>query len=235
MKIRFSSQRIFRTHLTVIAALVCAHLIVHIGRLVTGTRTFYGLEPIFGLNFENNVPTLFSAVAMIAAAGLLSVTAQREQKASGRYARHWRLLSALFVFLAIDESISLHERLNAPTHHLLGTAGRFTFAWVIPYGLITVALALSLIPFLRELESRTRRDLITSGAVYVGGALIVELLGGLIWEAKGRASRAYFLEITIEESLEMLGIALFVRAIIAHNERRLTSTLALPRASESSR
>ena len=55
-----------------------------------------------------------------------------------------------------------------------------------------------------------------AGAIYIGGAIGMEMLGGYFVEVYGQKSFVYFLISTIEEFLEMFGIAVFIYALLSY-------------------
>lgn len=170
------------------------------------------LPMFFDLGREGNLPTLFGGALLLGAAALLAVAA-RGERAAGRPAAAWSALSGIFVFLAFDEWLSFHEALIKPIKILLSLEGPLRFAWVLPYGLFTGAVGVSCLGLLRRLPARTRNLFVAAGAIYVGGALGCELIGGIIEQRLGRESAAWALEVLVEESLEMGGAVLFLYAI----------------------
>jgi hypothetical protein len=58
-----------------------------------------------------------------------------------------------------------------------------------------------------------------SGAFYVGGALGMEMVGGLLVEQYGFADWRYIVAVHVEESLEMFGASLFLVGLIHHSRR----------------
>ncbi|MDV2991298.1 MAG: hypothetical protein N4J56_000952 [Chroococcidiopsis sp. SAG 2025] len=88
-------------------------------------------------------------------------------------------LSVIFLFLAIDEFASLHEKLIEPIHSKLNTSG-FYFAWVIPGAAFTFVCLLIFTRFLGHLPTQTRRLFLLAGSLYVGGTLGMEMIGGTI-------------------------------------------------------
>jgi hypothetical protein len=219
VNIALRSASIFRVHLWLIALLVGLHGAARVARRVKSDPNALGLWPMFNLNAENNVPALFASMTMLAVAGLLFATSRATPSAGQSSKGGWITLGCAFVFLAIDEAVGLHERLNRPVRAALGVDGALHFAWVIPYALLTLVLVAGLARFLLALDSRTRRNFFVAGAVYLTGAIVLEMVGARIWVAEGPLTRAYFVGTTCEETLEMLGIALFTRAILAHHER----------------
>ena len=89
-----------RLFLTVAASLWIVHILLHLGAVATGNDRLFGLVFFFGLGAEQNVPTLYSSVALLVVAGLLFVIA-RHSRTDRVY---WWVLCMAFVFLAIDET-----------------------------------------------------------------------------------------------------------------------------------
>lgn len=220
MEVRLESARVFRAHLAAIAGLVFAHLSVVALRGVTGHPNAMGLVPLFDLNAENNVPTLFSGLGMLVGAVLLWLTGAAARRAGDPGAGVWKGLGLLFVALSLDESLALHERLSTPLRAVLHVGGAFHFAWVIPYFAGVVVLTIVLRRFIVGLEGPLRRDLFVAAGVFLSGALVLELLGSWISSTLGRRTPLYVVEVTVEETLEMVGIALLVRALLGYHERR---------------
>jgi hypothetical protein len=73
---------------------------------------------------------------------------------------------------------------------------------------------LAYLSFLARLPARTRRLLLTAGAVYVGGALGVESISGWQAAAHGEHNLGYHLIVTLEELCEMMGVVLFIYALL---------------------
>ena len=55
--------------------------------------------------------------------------------------------------------------------------------------------------------------MVLSGALYVGGAAGVELVGAAVYSAEGFDTLRYTLAVTVEEAMEMLGAVLFLSVV----------------------
>jgi len=196
-----------------VAFLLAAHLTVIFIKVLTGHDEMLGLTPLFDLGAEKNIPTLYSSCSMIISSLLLWVIALKHKKDGLPYF-YWVVLAGLFLFLAVDETASIHERLMDPLRVSLHTSGLFYFAWIIPYGLALTLFVGSYIPFLLRLPKKTMFLFVASGATYVAGAIGFEMLGGKEAEAQGFQSNMFFLFVTFEETLEMLGIVLFIYTLL---------------------
>lgn len=141
---------------------------------------------VLDVNRERNVPTAWS-VALLLAGAWAAARLAREQ------VRGWWLLAALLLARAADEA--LH------------------FAWVVPGALASAVAALLLLRSLHGVPALVRRRLAVAAVVYLGGALLVEALSGLVLDTVGR-SLVYALCNGLEEGLEMTGACLLLGALL---------------------
>lgn len=168
------------------------------------------LRPI-ALDMEQCLAAWYSSALMLVASMLLYLAG-----ASARGGRAgWYGLAAIFLLMSVDETISGHEILVEPMRGLVDAGGVFHFAWVIP-GLVFVACAgLLFIPFLLALPRRTAAGFVLAGALFVGGALGMEMVGGLLVTTEGFTAR-YMAAAILEESLEMIGLTVFLFTLADH-------------------
>ena len=223
MNMELSPKSVFYSLLLVILLLFLAHM-----GSVAATLCFGNVIEIVDFGCEHNIPTLYSSCTLVASSGLLLGMALLHKRNGSAYFL-WIGLAVVFLFLSVDEIASIHERLAIPVRKSLGTSGLLFYAWVIPYGVgLTVFLGLYT-PFLISLPRRTAFLFILSGAIYVSGAIGLEMLGGKQADLLGGSWHAvtqdafYVLLSTCEELCEMLGIAVFVYAILSHMTREFDS------------
>ncbi|MGV8893577.1 MAG: hypothetical protein ACOH2K_11685 [Burkholderiaceae bacterium] len=185
---------------------------------LTGHEQVYGLVRLFNVDTELNLPTFFSMFILVFAALLLAVIAMLEKKRMATYAFHWAVLAFGFLFMAMDETASLHEMLVEPTRKLLGddNLGAFYFAWVVPGIVIVLVLALYFLKFLLHLPAKTRFIFLMAAIIYLGGAIGLELIGGRYAELHGTHNLTYNIFATIEESLELAGVIIFIWALLMY-------------------
>jgi hypothetical protein len=171
--------------------------------------------PYLSLDQEQSLATWVS-VALFGATGLfmfLGASGDRARGAGGRFG--WGLLGGLFFFFALDEGMSLHETLNQLGTQLVPSGGIFAFGWVV-FGLVVVAIAgLVFLPFLHRLPRATSLRLVLAGVIYVSGALGLEMIGGYAVETYGRGLASEMVA-DLEETLEMVGLWLALRAVLLH-------------------
>jgi hypothetical protein len=150
---------------------------------------------------EGNPPTFFSASLLIMA-GCLCV-------------RLWLPLGIVLILMAVDEVAQVHEAAPAVVMDALetvlglsGTSARLVAAAATL--VVAVAFLLGVRPWYRSLPAHTRLLVAASTAIYISGALGLELLARLL--DPGDEGVSLWLS-PVEELLEMGGVALFIYAL----------------------
>ncbi len=198
--------------------LVLANGIVLYSRYRLGNDYLGGFVPMFDLDMEKNVPTLFETFLILFNAMLLATIGFAHRRA-GTPSRLWLLLAGVFVFLATDEFVAIHEHLNRPLRAMFGASGPLFFAWVIPYALLVFLLGCAYLKFVLNLPPKPRWLLIVSFICYVTGAMGFEMIGGWYFQLHGvQKDLLYGFMSTGEETLEMLGMMLFSYTLLTYVE-----------------
>jgi hypothetical protein len=167
----------------------------------------------FNFDEEANLPSLYSSLALGFCAYLLSLVATIKKKVKGKYARQWKALSFIFLYLAVDEMCSIHELLIPILRGAMHTSGLLYFPWVIPAFFLVIIFLIVFRKFILALPNKTKIQFILAGIVYVFGALGMELIGGYIADNYGY-NTVYGIASTIEELLEMFGVVIFINALL---------------------
>ncbi|MEG4203587.1 hypothetical protein QUA20_06630 [Microcoleus sp. Pol7_A1] len=170
----------------------------------------------FNVDYEGNIPTFYSFLALLFSSVLLGVIAYAKNLDSCRYKHHWKILSFIFLYLSLDEVSQLHEKLVNPMRSLINATGFLYFSWVVPIGFLVAIFLLSYSKFLFHLPVSTRKLFVAASALYIGGAIGVEMLGGYIVYTAGPGTLSYVILTTLEESFEMVGIVVFIHALISY-------------------
>lgn len=126
----------------------------------------------------------------------------------------WIGLSALFTYASIDEAIMVHEMMDRPVREFLGTSGFLAIAWIIPGSVIALLIGIGYVTFLWSLTLRIAGLFLAGGVVFLCGAILMEIPGGYFYEKYGFASWHYIASYAVEETLEMLGIIIFLYGLI---------------------
>jgi hypothetical protein len=219
-KLTIHAPSVIRTNLRLITGLFIANCLTMISMYGFQRGRLYGLVPLFNVNREYNLPTFYSALNLIFVSILLAIIAIAHHRQHQPY-RYWGILATIFGFLSIDEIISIHERFTEPISTYFPGTAISPVAWVVPYSIAIIILLTSSIKFLRQLPRSTRRQIYLAAAVFLLGAIGCELLMGIHIAVTQTESWLYGLLYTTEELCEMLGILIFIHALLTYISRHL--------------
>lgn len=167
----------------------------------------------FYMNLERNVPALYSSIILLISSFLLYVISIKMKITEDNFNKHWKYLSIIFLIMSIDETASIHERLIQPIRELFNLNGFFYFSWVIVGLAVVFVIGLIYLNFLFKLPHKIRNQFIIAFILYIGGAIGVELPEGYYYEIHGE-NITFSLMVTLEESLEMFGIIVFINVLL---------------------
>jgi len=95
----------------------------------------FGLVDLFDFAIEGNIPTLYSAVAILFCSALLMlITPTNWYKPDGKHF-YWLGLTVLFLFHAIDKGVAIHEVVGSYFERYLYAEGFLHIMWVVPCGI----------------------------------------------------------------------------------------------------
>ncbi len=222
-KLPISPKKIAMVFLAIVIFLVMANIVGQYYKdAFAGNEIVLKIIRKFNLDLEkNNVPTWYqSSTLLLSSFLLLIVTLVRREKKDSDF-RYWGVLSAIFLYLSLDEAVSIHEQLTMPLRTTFDLGGFFYLSWVIPAGIFLVIFFFVFLKFLLRLPSETRFLMITAGMIFVFGAVGVEMLGGeYLYLTNDLPTRVndfrYALLTTVEETLEMLGIVIFIYTLLSY-------------------
>jgi hypothetical protein len=216
MTARFTVSRFFRLHLAAILALGLLNLFVLAGD-ARGSHLLFGYSPLFRLSAEGNIPNLFSALglaaAALAAARLTQAGALREGERRG-----WIVLAAVLALMALDEAAQVHEAMNAIGRRFRAS-GPFYYIGAFPYLLVAAALALLLFRFWLEQSSRVKRGIAIGGLCYLSAAIGMEVMENILIDRGTSTFDARMAALfAVEELGEMFAAALLLRTFLVRFE-----------------
>jgi hypothetical protein len=171
----------------------------------------------FDFNGESNIPAFFSSIILLIAGGLLLlIHTQQKNYTESKPTRHWLILGWIFMFMAVDENVQIHEHIADFVRPQLGNdlSGLLHWAWVVPYAILTLAVVAYFIGFVLRLPPYTRNLIIVAGALFVTGALGLELVEGYLYKRYGIDHLYNRILYCIEELMEMTGVVLFIYALL---------------------
>ncbi len=215
IKFNLVPQKVYLWFVRVFLFLLLANVTVIVASFYSSQGDIAKLRYLFDFDFERNVPTIFSCLTLLFSSVLLTFITALHKKRQTSYSA-WLGLAIIFLFLSIDEILSIHEAIGAQLRDRLHTTGIWYNAWYIPYGIALIMFVATYAKFLLHLPQQTIIFFVGSGAMYVAGAVGFDALGGKHQELYGWQNMRYSLMSTCEESLEMLGVIIFVYGLLTY-------------------
>jgi hypothetical protein len=222
-KIIINPARVVKRMFIIVSFLLIMHLIsLFLNSTLQKQHLTEFFESHFNLAHEMSFPNFFSACLLLTASALLFyIPRVRTAKKKLKNKLYWIILGCLFLFLSLDEATQIHEELMVTVKERIfnrtgfdDLSGYLYMPWVIPYLLLVLVVGISFLKFLVHLEKRTRNLFIISGAVYITGALCLEMVEGHFAKYYGIDSAGYLFCVTVEEIMEMSGIIIFIYSLL---------------------
>lgn len=193
--------------------LVTLHVVLLLFNNEFNASTHVGVTALFNLNEEVSIPTWYSQSILLVSAVLLLLIGVM----SDSFKKYWLGLAAIFTYISIDEGASIHELTATPIKNLLNIdSGLFYYSWVILFGGIFMLICFVYLRFYMSLPRKTKLHLIVSAAVFIGGAIGLEMVGGAIAATSGESGTVYGFVVAGEELMEMLGVAIFIYTLLEY-------------------
>jgi len=141
------------------------------------------------------------------------------------------VLAGSALLLSVDEGAMLHETFNEIGVRLTDALGGYN-AWLVPGVLVVLVAGVLLLRVARGIHPWLRRRLLLAGALFLAGALGMEVAGAAFalssdapnpWE-----TGTYHALVAVEEGLEAAGALVALRAVLATLDVRVgTSGLSI--------
>ncbi len=191
---------------------------------ITSRYTFQTyVTGMFYFDGERNVPTYFSTLNLLFSAILLfTISKYVKNSEEPEYFRKWYLLGCVFIWLALDELFVLHEISAKPMRSILQSVlqrddiGVLHFAWFVPYFLVALFVGAYFFKFILSLPRKTMLSFFLAGVLFISGAVGMEMVSGLV--VSYNMLSIYKLITTFEETLEMMGVILFIHSLVRYME-----------------
>ena len=213
--LNIGSSKIVSMLLAIITVLVLASVITQAIRFLLLESEVHRFSR-FNLDVEGNIPTYFSTMILIFSAILLGTIALIKKKESDPYAVHWTVLCSIFFVMSIDEAAAIHEMSIEPLRSLLDLGGFFYYTWIIAGAIFFIIVVFLFYKFWLHLPYRIRVLFALAALCYVSGAIGFEGISGFYKDVNKVIDFTYVLITTIEETLELIGIVLFIYALLRH-------------------
>lgn len=205
-------------------------LILIDGALIAAHFTLRQSLGFFDLDKEGSLKAVFSGFQLLTsgvAAGWIAVMSSR-LRASRPFVWLWSVLSALFVYLAFDDMMMIHERVGFVLNRWTGLHGTYeSFNWLLyftPLILIGICAYLLAVRALFLIDVKTRIFAVCGVAGLVL-TILAEAGGGALLKAGNIP--LYHLSIIFEESLLLIGETFFLAALLMAAHSLFLRTFAL--------
>ncbi|HEY9771525.1 MAG TPA: hypothetical protein V6C71_24025 [Coleofasciculaceae cyanobacterium] len=189
---------------------------------VLGFRRLDRFIGLLNVGDDSSIPTWYSSFALLICATLLMVIAIVKGRRKEPYFCHWAMLSIIFMVMSIDEVVMIHENMG----DILGESfknGFFYYSWVILAIPAIIIFALAYLKFIIHLPTKIRHLFLIAGAIFVMGGLGLEMLSAFYDSLYRTSNLTYNLIMIAEEFLEMLGIIIFIYALLSYLKLHLTA------------
>ena len=221
-RLSLSPARVCAVLAVIAALLIVVHSAILVVYFYVDDPDQFGFSRLFDIDIEGNIPTLFSAFLFLCNALVLYLIAWGLTKNHAEYP-YWLAMAWIFLFLSVDEGARLHEELGDLVEKFVDASGYLYFPWVIPYSLALVIAALIFWRFFMRLDQGLRWRMILSAGLFLSGAILIELLGAKEADLHGTDTIRYSVLSTIEESLEMAGLIVFLHTLLHHLQSLMPS------------
>lgn len=220
--IHVQPQKIFFILTSTALLLILISLMADLMEFYTWNLTMLGFRMKIDINREANIPTFFSTLLILIATLLLWVTGDLERYNKQPFGVHWTVLSIIFLILALDEASGLHERIEDLVKRLYTFSGLLHYAWVVPAIFFIFILGVIYLRFFLALPRHIQRMLLLAICTFILGAVGIEMLNGWYRDKIGMTMLIETILTTTEETLEMLGMILFIRTLMIYLRERYT-------------
>jgi hypothetical protein len=225
LSLELSSQKFIRTLCFISLALLAASLAVSFWALFGKGDSYWVFTHNFDFDVKNNLPHVFKSVLLVFCSAAIFLNAREQARSGGNFVKRWWALGWIFMWLALDEEIQIHQQVVSPLiASSLGVRGEQAEAkvfWVVPYLALTAGFCFAYLGFWWKLPARVRMLFAVGGVVYVGGAAIVEELAHLYSKHYGNTNVPYLLMTNFSEWMQMIGSIVFLQALLLFHSLRV--------------
>src|SRR5215218_7552232 len=186
MVLAIYTKTIVRIMVIAVLLITLAGLAARFAMYMWGQEVFLQSLRIFDVGEERSIPTWFESIQFLLCSILLAVIAATKKQRNDRYILHWSVLSIILLLLSLDEVASIHEAIGQQSERLLHSVTGFTpsgaikFFWVVPGAIFVFIVLVAYLRFLADLPRTTRRMFLFAGALFVLGALGLEMLSAQV-------------------------------------------------------
>lgn len=215
MEIKIRPATILKVLIAAIIVTMILHIIAHL-ILIQGPHSFevtLGLS-LIDMDEELSIPTWLSQFMLLGASLSALLVAASRRAAKKNYYRHWFGISAILLYMSIDDGARIHELISDPITRLLGTGGSFmVHGWVFAGIAAVLLVGFIYFKFWLALPAKAKWQILLAAVIFIAGAVGVEMIGGYHSSQYGY-DMTYRMLAMLEESLEMLGASYAIYAFL---------------------
>src|SRR5919107_1881098 len=231
MVLAIYAKKIVRAMIIAVLLITLVSFVARVAMYMWGVEGYLQPLRIFDVGEERSIPTWFESILFMLCSILLAVVTVAKRRRNDRYSLHWGVLSIILLLLSLDEVASIHEAIGQQSERLLHSitgltpSGPVKFFWVVPGAIFVVIVLLAYLRFLVHLPQTTRRTFLFAGALFVLGALGLEMLSAQVSSSSEGIANFFGsaipqimigLQTCAEEMFEMLGLTVFVYGLLAY-------------------
>jgi hypothetical protein len=191
-----------------------ASIVAGLGGPYLATRFFDG-------DYKVNFPTGYKLALLLVITVLFALLARVARRDGDGFAPGWTLLALVGGFALLDETVWLHQSISEILHHGLHTSGVLKFAWTVVYLPAVIAVLVILLRYLKYLAPSLRWWLLAGGALYGGGAVLLEPVKSHFSDTNGEQSLPFKLSAAVSDSAEMIGLTVLAVVLLTELARRV--------------
>lgn len=170
----------------------------------------------FDLNVEKHFGAIFGTFLILFASCNMAFAAYRVWPQRAK-TLGWVLMSGVLMFMAFDEFLSLHERAGSVAGlETEGYGTRVLPIWVQAMAVVVAILCIPMGIFWWKTMKGLRVRTLISVAVYLGGAMGIEIVSSAFVMHQGAANYGYIMLVALEEGMEMLGMIICIDVMLLY-------------------
>lgn len=170
----------------------------------------------FDVNSEANITTYYSVSMAIVASLLLFVIAYLKNRARDGFRFHWAALACWLLYISMDDASVIHEKISKYLKGWTVMGGWFEYKWVIAGLAVLVILAVLFFRFWLHLDNKFKALFLISAAMFFGGAVGTEIIGGRWAYSFGSKNFTYVIINTLEQGLQYGGLMMLIYSLLLY-------------------
>lgn len=223
-QISISPKKIFLLLLIFVGSITAANIAGQYYKDFAAPQNPFILKAIEIIDFnseKDNFVDWYQSSSLLFCAILLTIPAFKLEKVRRNDVHFWKILAWIFLYLSIEEAVNINNQIVFLVDYALNLHSYLYSNWLLTL-LILVCLLFSVpLEALFRLPFKIIRLFICAGVIYVFGAVVLDMFGPTYFDLHnnqltGLQKYVDSMFITTEESFEMIGVAIFIYALLTY-------------------